>query len=289
MKIFIYILFAILLCPVSLRAEPPIYVAGIELNKEIYDKMVSEKGGNPLEIHDYSSPHASRPAIALIIMQQALSLGGMNAKFEFIPYPNYTRCISELKKGRVDILATDMWEDQFDNTVYKTSPFINKGEFEKGIYACDYSELLKKTPNLSDLIQHVPIVGMSWELDRKTLRRMGNKIIQTAPTYPLIFEMLARKRADYTILEFPKDINSSYLNTCGLQLVKGVKIKFPYSRHFMISKKRKRGKKIYEALEKGLQIMRNNGTLYRALHQANIINDRVRDWKIIWPEKPQNN
>jgi len=57
----------------------------------------------------------------------------------------------------------------------------------------------------------------------------------------------------------------------------------------MISKKRKRGKKIYEALEKGLQIMRNNGTLYRALHQANIINDRVRDWKIIWPEKPQNN
>ena len=286
MKMLIVILFTVLIWPATLQAGQPVYVAGLESNKDQYGKLVAEKGGNPLTIKDYKSEYASRPAVALLIIQQALNLGEMDAQIIFVTYPNYARCIAELKKGKAHILATDIWEEQFDKTVYKTAPFIRKGEFEKGIYTYNGSALLNSQPVLEDLLNHKPITGLSWKTDQNVLREMGFNKIDTAPTYSLLFKMLTRKRAELTLLEFPGTPDKHYMNDEILHVVKNAKVIFPHSRHFMISKKRPGGEDIYAALEKGLKIMRENGTLNRALHQSGIINERVKDWKVIWP--PQN-
>ncbi|WP_415713661.1 hypothetical protein [Maridesulfovibrio sp.] len=285
MRFFLAIFFAAMLWPSSLQARETVYVAGLASNIEQYEKMVAEKGGNPFEIKTYNSPYASRPALALLIMQQALKLGGMDAQMIFATYPNYSRCITELKKGKATILASDIWEEQFDETVYKTIPFIRKGEFVKGIYTYCSPKLLKSRPTLNSLLKLRPITGLSWTIDQHVFHQMGYKNIEIAPTYPLLFKMLTRKRADYTLLEFPQDISHQFIDNNNLRLVEGVKVVFPYSRHFMVSKKHPEGAKVFKALQKGLKIMRKNGDIDRALHQTRIINEQVKNWKILWPKQ----
>ena len=263
MKILITILFAIIIWPTILQAGQTVYVAGLESNKEQYKKFIAQKGGNPLTIKDYKSEYASRPVIALQTIQQALNLGGMDAQFIFVTYPNYARCIAELKKGKAHILGTDIWEEQFDETVYKTAPFIRKGEFEKGIYTYNGSALPYSHSVLKELLNHKPITGLSWKTDQSVLRKMGFSKIETAPTYSLLFKMLTRKRAEFALLEFPETPDKHYMNDDILHAIKGVKVIFPYSRHFMVSKKHPGGVEIYTALEKGLKIMprkRNTGS-----------------------------
>ncbi|WP_432737853.1 hypothetical protein [Maridesulfovibrio sp. FT414] len=285
MKQTISLLIILLLFPAVLDAKEIVYIAGLQSTKASYEKFISDKGGDPLKIHDYSSKYASRPVIALLIIVQALNAGGMDAQFEFIPYPNHARSLSELKKGKAHILDTDIWEQHFDDSVYKTAPLIRSGEFEKGIYTYAESGLLQSQPDLNSLLKLKPITGMAWTTDIACLRSMGFDKIETAPTYPLLFKMLSRRRADFTLLEFARGAGNHYNNDDVLYPVQGIKVVLPYSRHFMVSRKHSGGKDVYEALEKGLNILRRDGTIERALYQSGALCRDTRDWKIIWPEQ----
>ncbi len=286
MKILIFQLAVILIFPTVLFAEQTVYIAGLEKTKSGYDKMVAEKGGDPFKIDDYDSDYASRPVISLLTIVQALRAGGLNDfRIEFKVYPNLSRSISELKKGKAHILATDIWEIQFDDSVYKTAPFIRKGEFEKGIYMVAGSPLLKSALDVKELLKLKPITGLAWKLDIQILKMMGFKRIETSPTYNLLFKMLSKGRADFALLEFSRGASPHYWHDEALYPVPKTKIVFPYSRHFMVSRINPDGYKIYSILEKGLKKMRNDGTIDKALQQSGIICKEVKNWKTIWPEQ----
>lgn len=205
MKQLILLLIFILVLPYTVCAHQVIYVAGIKSTKANYDKMLEEKGGDSLKITDYYSSYVSRPVISLIIIRQALKAGGMNVEISFRPFPNFSRAIGEVKRGKALILASDIWEEQFDDEVYKTAPFIRKGEFEKGIYTSADSELLDKPMDLPRLLKSKPLTCMSWQVDLSVLHKMGFGKIETAPNYSLLFKMMSKKGPTSLFLNFQED------------------------------------------------------------------------------------
>ncbi|SDL32857.1 hypothetical protein SAMN05660337_2660 [Maridesulfovibrio ferrireducens] len=283
---FSYLLISIflLLFPAPTLATESISVAGNINTKHNYHKLVKSKGGDPLAITDYDSPYSSRPVISLLLLRQALHLGGLNANFFFISCPNPGRSLAEVKRGRAVVYSCDIWEQRFDSSVYKTSPVVRKGKFQKGLYVKKNSPLLKNATSLELLKKHVPLVGNTWITDIGVLKKAGFKTIQTAPRYDLLFKMMNKNRADFALLEFPRTNNLIIQSKNGdLYPIPNTKMIFPYSRHFMVSKKNPQGKQVYEALEKGLKILRKNGTIERALRQSGVINDKVKDWTVIYP------
>ncbi len=270
-------------------AAESISVAGNKSTEQNYQKLIECKGGDPIAITDYSSPYSSRPVISFLLLRQALHLGGIDADFVYISCPNPGRSISEVKKGRAVVYSSDMWEQDFDNSVYKTSPIIRKGEFQKGIYVKKDSPLLTSTNVADDLKNKIPLVEHTWNMDIAILRKCGFKNIQTAPKYDLLFKMINKNRGDFTILEFPRDTDLIIQDKTGdLYPIQNAKIVLPDSRHFMVSKINPQGKKVYEALEKGLKILRKNGTIERALKQSGVINDKVKNWKVAFKQECKN-
>ncbi len=278
------ILVLLLFAPAPANATEIIPVAGNRSTKRNYNKLVESKGGDPLAIMNYESPYSTRPAISMLLLKQALTLGGLDLDLFFITCPNPGRSITEVKNGRAVVYSSDIWELDFDDSVYKTAPIIQRGEFQKGLYVNKSSAFMKKSPSILSIKNSIPLVEHTWTTDIETLKKIGFKNIQTAPQYNLLFKMMNRDRADFILLEFPLDKNLDIENNDGdLYPIKNVKIVFPHSGHFMVSKNHPQGKIVYEALEKGLKIMREDGTIERALRQSHIINDEVKDWAIISP------
>ncbi|SMF18425.1 hypothetical protein [Desulfovibrio gilichinskyi] len=266
-------------------AKERISIAGNTSTEYNYQKLIEYRGGDPLSISDYSSPYSSRPAISLLLLRQALHLGGIDADFVYISCPNPGRSLAEVKKGHAIVYSSDMWEQDFDDSVYKTSPIIRRGEFQKGIYVKKGSPLLTSTNVEDDLKNKIPLVEHTWTIDIALLKSFGFKDMQTAPKYDLLFKMINRNRADFTILEFPRTNDLTLQDKTGdLYPIPNAKIVLPYSRHFMVSKINPQGKRVYEALEKGLEILRKNGTIERALRQSGVINDKVKNWKIAFKQ-----
>ncbi|NDV28657.1 hypothetical protein [Desulfovibrio sp. JC010] len=266
MRQFCLILLVLLACSFHQSAEAGtqkiISVAAVPGTEEEYRNFIDSKGGNPLAVNDFSSLHAHRWVLALTLMQQALYKGGMDAKLCFITFPNSARCLAEVKSGRTPLLASDMWEINFDDSVYKTRAIIPKGFFEKGIYHTLPSPLPKSISTLSELQKYTPLIVSGWGTDIRVLKEMGFDNIIYAPHHLLFGKMLSRKRADFTLLEFSKEDDFNWeIDDHLLYPVKDVKVVFPYSRHLMVSKQHPDGADIFNALQKGLKILDEEGTL----------------------------
>jgi len=53
------------------------------------------------------------------------------------------------------------------------------------------------------------------------------------------------------------------------------------SRHFVVSKKHPKGKETFIALQKGLTILRQRGTITKAFQDSGFFNQQVKNWPII--------
>lgn len=226
----------------------------------------------------------SRSLVSLLILIQALHAGEFDCEMEFKCYPNSGRAMTEVKKGKVTLLAEDMCKSDFDESVYMTTPLIQAGDFQKGIYVKKDSCLLDMCPPFESLKKQIPLIGNTWAADSKLLKKMGFTHIETAPKYELIYKMMGKGRADFSLIEFPnRDNLSRTVENIELRPIPNAKIVFADSRNFMISKKHHQGKCVYKSLEKGLRILRENGTIDRALRQSGVINERTKDWAVVYP------
>jgi hypothetical protein len=63
--------------------------------------------------------------------------------------------------------------------------------------------------------------------------------------------------------------------------INNLKMFLPDTRHFVVSKRHPEGKAVFQALNKGLEILRINGTIEKALKQSGFINEKVTDWQTI--------
>ena len=247
-----------------------------------YEKFIEEKGGDPLSVIDFRSYWSQRGVVDIVLIQQALHLGGMEAEIEFLIVPNPARGQVEVKNGSAVLYAHDIWPDSFDDSVHMSAPVLRPGEFEVLVFTLPGRSDVLAAESLADLRAFRPVIVQSWEKDRQVLESLGFTDIEEASRYELIFKMLRAGRGDFTLLS-ASGLQQAESSGDGMVLVplRGMKIQFPYSRHFMVSRTHPMGDPVFRALEEGLGILHDRGIVTRAMTECGFISETIRDWTIL--------
>jgi hypothetical protein len=276
------LLAATVLSTLSAQAKIHLKISATAQIAESFAKWTAE---TPLDqITSYKNANANRPTVDLILELQALKAGGLDFDYEIITAPNNARARLEVVQANVDITAETTWDyliDPEEKNLLRTTPIILDGEFEKGIYVMPTNEKILKVKSLEELQQFTGITVNSWDIDVRTLRAMQLKGLELPSKSENAYAMLAKERADFTLLELSSQPDLSNENN-GVRLipVPGVKIALKGgSRSWIVAKNSPNAEAIHAALVKGVKILRDEGRINRAFKECGFFNPRAADWK----------
>jgi len=267
--------------PLELRAAQTLAVAATRTNIDLY--TIFMKGRAASEVSSFATPPASRVVVDMVLIQMALAAAGMqDVRLSFHEVANSAQEQAEVKAGNAVICAQDHWYFDFDESVYMTDPIVTEGSFEKGVYVLDSNSSLQRVRSRRELQNYRAVTLGAWLGDVAILEAMGVKDLRLVPVYANIFESLLNGSADYSLLEF-SSAPDFRLTLSGVTLVPipGIKVSIPGSRSMMVSRKHPDGQRIFTALNAGLKILRENGTIARALTECGFYQTGTTNWKVI--------
>ncbi len=257
----------------------------ISANAQIVESFAKWTAETPVDqITSYKNPNANRPTVDLVLELQALRAGGLDFDFEIITAANNARARLDVIQANVDLTAETTWDfliDPEESHLLRTTPIILDGEFEKGIYVLSTNEKILKVKTLDELREFTGIVVNSWEIDVRTLRAMQPKGLELPSKSENVYAMLAKGRADFTLLELSSlpDLSNE---SAGVRLIPipGVKVALKGgSRSWIVAKNSPNAEAIYNALVKGVKKFRDEGRITRAFKECGFFNPRAADWK----------
>ncbi|TIH19925.1 hypothetical protein D0S45_00895 [Marinifilum sp. JC120] len=263
-------------------------VATTQSAVEKYDNLPESARKVPFSNKKLPPEIKTRCIASLMILKNALILGGIDAQFNFLKTPNVKREEDELLKGYA-VVSAHLFnkgasaQSKYRNKIYVSGPVIKDGEFEKGIFYLPGNHKIKSARTIDDLKKAgKPLIGIHWSNECSTLNELGFKDIQKGPTMDCLFRMIKAGRADWIPLGFHNSKDLS-ISRSGITLVpvKGIKFSLTESRHFLVSKTHPDGEKIYDALQKGIKTMRKNGLIKKLLTQGGFYCKTTEDWKIL--------
>lgn len=194
-----------------------------------------------------------RGSVDLILLCEALTLGGLDVHVELITTSGYRRALMKTQAGTTDVCAESVWEEDsdFEHTLL-SGPVIKRGDFKKGIFTIPGHPLQQTSAAKIDLRDYTGITLRNWHLDWELIQRLTTKVMNAGPQYTL-YRMMAAGRADFTIMELSSS-NLEGFTYDGITIVpvEGVYVVFDTSRHFLISAKSPHARTLLTAIDKGL-------------------------------------
>ncbi len=284
MKVKYKFILLLLICCFSVQvyAEQELPMSVISRNIVAYNNFLKEKNKPVLEIKNLESKYSNRNIACMVIIMQALDIGGYSAKMKIIEVPNYAREVKMVKSGNTVIMHQDAWNFEFDNKVFQSSEIIAKGNFVKGLYVAESDIKMYQVKTVENLKKYTSVSSHLWKVDWKTLKKIGLKKLFDTPKKEFMLNQVLFRNVDFTIQEFSNSSDLAYETKNGRLIpVPGIKLALDGSRHIMVSKKHAEGQKVFIALEKGLKILKENGTIDRFLEEAGFYNRKVSDWRTI--------
>jgi hypothetical protein len=268
--------------PVAPAQPPPLHLR-IAAVKEVVDSFKRWTAVTAWEqINDYRGSYVNRPTLDLVLELQVLKAGGLNFDFELLQVPNEARSRHEVLEGGVDLAAETEWDSRLaadGGSLLKSDALMRKGEFEKGIYTLPGNSKLLGLSTLEDLRHYVGATVGTWTLDVRMMTQMHLKGFETAVMLETVFLMIQKQRADFTLVEFSSNPDLSVeLGGVRLVPVPNCKVAIDESRSWIISKKSPNADALLAAFQKGLTLLRANGTIARAFKESGFVNPKVADW-----------
>ncbi|QJB55183.1 hypothetical protein [Pseudodesulfovibrio sp. zrk46] len=253
----------------------------MKANYPLYQSFLAEKGANPLGITNFSSLYSNRIVVDMVLLQQALALGGLDVKLQYYAVPNPARAIEDVKMGLSPVLGFETWKSDFDDRVFQSDEIIGDGEFLKVVVGrLNNSKYLMQAKSKTDLQKLSAVTGHRWRIDQKTLHEMGIVEIFSVSQYSLQLKMLQEGRVDFGMYEYT-NIRKSMPE--GLGIVPGITVGLRGTRHFMVSRLHPRGKDIFEALQRGIAILKSRGAFRSAYRECGFISPELDSWKRVFP------
>jgi len=212
-----------------------------------------------------------------------MKIGGLGeVTVSFVEVPNSARERAEVKSGIAVAGSQDYWSQDFDDSVFKSPPIVDEGQFVKGIYVLPANKSILAVRDMPHLQRYSAVTLHGWMRDISALKAMNLRDLLYTQSDENLFHFLKLGRADFTLLEFSSAPDLA-LSLAGVTLVPipQVKVTIPGSRCLMISKKHPDGQRVYEALLKGLAVLRETGTILRVLTESGFSPERVKNWKSI--------
>jgi hypothetical protein len=282
---FYLAIFISLLWSVYCEAADPV---GITITQDIlvdYNTFVAKR--DVASIQQYSGPGARRDVIELVLLQQALLLGGFNQPIVMHPEQNYLRGLRNIAEGQDITSAGLVWKDDITalgNSVYISRPIVHDGEFVIGLYTSPKNTTALSAKTREDLIELRAVTSAQWRPDFNALTQLGVKQILLTPSWVNMVRMVEAGRADMTIAPFQPTPGMAFEASGGTMIpIPGVKLCLHGSRHWPVSKEHPQGKAFFEALERGLEQLEKTGTIQRAYRECGFFHPDVAEWKLLNP------
>jgi ABC-type amino acid transport substrate-binding protein len=131
---------------------------------------------------------------------------------------------------------------------------------------------------VEDLRKLKATTSSNWVKDWTVLKAMGVPI-EEASTWPSMLKMVAADRAQFTMFEFkPTPDFVTVQEGVKLAPLPGVRVTLHGERSMAVSKAIPNGKEVFNALNKGIEILRANGTIARAWRESGYIDKRTDSW-----------
>lgn len=261
-------------------------VIEVAIPDDVYvDYMMFVGNQDPLQIEDFTGDKSRRDVVEVVLLQQALSLGGFDGIIEFIMVPTYLRMQKVLKDGAAVVGGTTMWLtdiEQYSDGVFSSISTVENGEFEAGFYALESNKRAMLCASLEDIRQLRGVSNRSWTADWKTLSMLKLKRLYHTYRWPSMVQMVGLGRADFLLAPFqPTKDFALVVGDVRLVPIPGLKLGLNGRRSFAVSKVHPKGKEIYEILNIGLERLKKHGVVKRAYQESGFFNIYVEDWKKI--------
>lgn len=247
-----------------------------------FNVFVGDKKAENINI--YSGEKTRRDVIDGVLFVQALRLGGIQEEIKFTSFGTYSRMLHAIAKGQVVAGAQTNWgrdtlnQDQF----YDTQPLVREGEFVVGIYTAADNHKALSTQSLAGLQKLSAVSSKQWRNDWQRLEQLGVKRLYNVPIWEQMVKMVASQRADFTLAPFQAN-NDFKLRFDNVVLVPipNIKVALAGTRHWTVSRKHPDGMRVFNALEKGLLQLRQEGRVNRAYTESGFFTEAVNNWQLI--------
>lgn len=241
--------------------------------------------GRPFhDINHFNQTGVRRDVVSLILLNKALRLGGYTGSIHYQPDSEYKRLISRIRKAGAVMMAEPVWRKhvESDPALLVSEPVIRTGEFEAGLYTSPNNQLALASSLPKPYSQFSATTSPHWPRDLEALDKLGIEKIHLSLYWKNMVKFVYAKRADFTLAPFQNSQDLS-IQAYGVTLtpIKNVKVALSGSRHFIVSRKHPQGAQIYQHLQKGLNHLRNDGTITRAYTESGFFNNRVKDWQLL--------
>ena len=259
------------------------------MSSENFSQRYSEflDGRSPLDVQDFhpTTKGSHIEIIEMVLLQQALFLGGETREVVFNPKPSVNIIeFSDMIAGDSLILARSVWHEDIIN--YRGSLFVSEavvefGDYEAGLYVAKRNVALQNLPK-EQLDQLTVVANPRWRVDWRALNNTPINIVSFIGPWETMLNMVETDIVDAMLVNF--SVSEDLLLTFeGREYVpiQNLKMMLPDSRHFIVSKRHPQGEQIFAALNRGLKILKKRGVLRKALVQSGFINHLVSDWQFI--------
>lgn len=263
----------VILANTAVYSQEIVYVRDDVLDN--YKQFVNDK--NLSEITDFTGEFIRRDVVDMVIVQQALLLGGFEVNIAFIPGRLNYRNKELLKRGQLLLSFDSYWLSDatpIDDLVYISAPVIRKGEYHAGIFASPGHPEIFSISTLSELQQFSSVSTPKWTTDWRTLQSLDLKELIREDSWVAQANMVSRRLADFMLMPFYSELQETHnLRDIVLKPVPDVAILLNDSRHFVISKAHSQGEAAYQALNAGLAKLRSSNAIVNAYTQAGFLID----------------
>ena len=280
-------LLCLLLCTTSTNTRAGQALVAAVDQDIINDYLLFVGERDPLRIDHYAGPGARRDVIELLLLQQALHLGGLSEKLILRPENSYLRIIKLLRDGQVAISGAPKWLEDIDpyrEHLLISPAVVADGEFIVGLYTRPNHQRALGAQTRAAISQLSAASNNHWQADVRTLKALGIQKIYYTTYWEQIVRMVLAGRADFTLAPFQSNPDMKVqLENLELVPIPGIKVALSGSRHWAISKHHPLGERIFNALQKGIQQLHTQGTIQRAYEECGFFHPAVRDWELLNP------
>lgn len=246
----------------------PVYI-----RDDVYeDYLRFLNGRSVLTIDDFRGATMRRDVADMVLLQQALALGGFTKSFYYQPGKFNFRNTKLLETGDSLLSFDTYWLSDTQTIaakVYVSEPVIRHGEYLAGIYSSPENHAMLQVKTLQQLRQFSGVSTPKWQTDWATMSALSLKELVREDEWLSQARMVHMRWVDFMLMPFFHDTNGLYqLEQIRLKVIPGVAILLNDSRHFVISKAHPDGQSASAALNRGLKLLRENGRIEKLYTQA---------------------
>lgn len=286
------IIFLLLICSL-VQAETLKTV--ITVDRDVFeDSRRFLNGRDPLRITDFSTSYARRDVVDFILIQQAVALGGITLQVRFEPGNYDARNLRSISNGFLLIGLDTFWLSELEklrDKLYISDALIARGDYIAGLYTSPHNSRALATNSLAQLRQLSAVSSSRWRADWVTWQQIGPQKLLDEASWPSQAKLVSKGWVDVMLAPFlPEMPFKIQTEDYDLIAIPGVKIALYDSRHVAVSRSHPDGERVFNALQRGLKLLHQQGRIRKAYTEAGFYHPDVERWILLnpLPAQPSN-